>query len=194
MDRRFSASEFWDRCRRFDVSMVFTLGAMHMFLWNAPERADDAQNPVRSATMIPMPEDVIGPFKERFGIEAIHQGYGQSECMGLLNRTDDGKPKKPNSLGEPAEGIELALLDDGDRPVELGETGELCVRPTEPHVLMNGYYRDPGGTLRAFRNLWYHTGDLARQDDAGHYYFVDRNLADEAMRPSQTFNGALASL
>jgi crotonobetaine/carnitine-CoA ligase len=154
--------------------MVFTLGAMHMFLWNAPERADDADNPVRTATMIPMPEPVLGAFKKRFGLEAIHQGYGQSECMGLLNRTDDGRPSKPNSLGQPAEGIELALLDEDDRPVPLGETGELCVRPTEPHVLMNGYFRNPEATLEAFRNLWYHTGDLLRCDEEGDWFFVDR--------------------
>jgi len=174
LDARFSAGDFWDRCRRFDATMVFTLGAMHMFLWNAPPRDDDARNPVRTATMIPMPEAIVGPFKERFGIEAIHQGYGQSECMTLLTRTDDGKPHEPNSLGQPAAGIEVALLDADDRPVPTGEPGELCVRPTEPHVLMNGYYGRPEDTLEAFRNLWYHTGDLLRRDEAGHWFFVDR--------------------
>jgi crotonobetaine/carnitine-CoA ligase len=174
MDRRFSAGEFWDRCRRFDATMVFTLGAMHMFLWNAPEREDDARNPVRTATMIPMPEEIVGPFKERFGIGAIHQGYGQSECMTLFTRSDDGKPKKPNSLGQPQPGIEVALLDRDDRPAAAGEPGELCVRPTEPHVIMNGYYRDPEATVRAFRNLWYHTGDLLRRDEDGDWFFVDR--------------------
>jgi len=174
LDPRFSASEFWDRCRRFDATMVFTLGAMHMFLWNAPARPDDARNPVRTATMIPMPEEIIGPFKERFGLEAIHQGYGQSECMTLLARSDDGTPCTPNSLGQPQPGIELALLDGEDRPVAEGEPGELCVRPTEPHVLMNGYFRNPEATLAAFRNLWYHTGDLIRRDAHGDWFFVDR--------------------
>jgi crotonobetaine/carnitine-CoA ligase len=174
LDPRFSASEFWDRCRRFDATMVFTLGAMHMFLWNAPPRPDDADNPVRNATMIPMPEHVVGPFKERFGIERIHQGYGQSECMTLLVRPDRGQPHKPNSLGEPSPGIELALLGEDDRPVPAGEPGELCVRPREPHVLMNGYFRNPEATLAAFRNLWYHTGDLLRRDADGDWFFVDR--------------------
>jgi len=174
MDRRFSAGEFWDRCRRFDATMVFTLGAMHMFLWNAPEREDDARNPVRTATMIPMPEAIVGPFKERFGLEAIHQGYGQSECMTLFMRRDDGRPSKPDSLGRPQPGIEVDLLDDDDRPVATGDPGELCVRPSEPHVIMNGYYRAPEETLGAFRNLWYHTGDLLRRDEDGDWFFVDR--------------------
>ena len=53
LDPTFSASEFWDRCRHYDATMVFTLGAMHIFLWNAPEKEDDADNPVRVASMIP---------------------------------------------------------------------------------------------------------------------------------------------
>ncbi len=173
MDPRFSASEFWDRCRHYGATMTFTLGAMHIFLWQAPERPDDADNPVRVASAIPMPAQLEEPFKKRFGIEAIVQGYGQSEAMTLFSR-GAGRAWKPNTLGEPQDGVELRLLDDEDREVAPGETGEICVRPTEPYALMNGYFGDPEATLRAFRNLWYHTGDLARRDAEGDWYFVDR--------------------
>jgi crotonobetaine/carnitine-CoA ligase len=173
MDPRFSASEFWDRCRHYGATMTFTLGAMHIFLWQAPERADDADNPVRVASAIPMPAALEEPFKKRFGLEAVVQGYGQSEAMTLFSR-GVGRAWKPNTLGEPQEGVEIALLDDEDRPVARGETGEICARPTEPYALFNGYFGDPDATLRAFRNLWYHTGDLARRDEEGDYFFVDR--------------------
>ena len=173
MDPRFSAGDFWDRTRHYGATMVFTLGAMHMFLWNAPERDDDADNPVRVAGMIPMPEDLIPRFKERFGIEEIHQGYGQSEVMSVLSR-ERGKTYKPNALGEPSPGTEVRLLDDGDFEVAPGEVGELCVRPTEPFALFNGYWRNPEATVRAWRNLWYHTGDLMRRDEDGEFFFVDR--------------------
>ena len=56
----------------------------------------------------------------------------------------------------------------------MGEVGELCVRPTEPYVLFNGYFNDPEATLRATRNLWYHTGDLGRRNEEGEYFFFDR--------------------
>jgi crotonobetaine/carnitine-CoA ligase len=173
MDPRFSASEFWDRTRHYGATMVFTLGAMHMFLWNAPERDDDADNPVRVAGMVPMPEDIIPKFKARFGIEEIHQGYGQSEVMSLVTRRPE-HAYKPNSLGHPADGIEVRLLDDDDFEVPVGEVGEFCVRPLEPRTIFNGYFRNAEATVKAWTNLWYHTGDLGRQDEDGELFFHDR--------------------
>jgi crotonobetaine/carnitine-CoA ligase len=173
MDPRFSVTEFWDRCRHYGATMVFTLGAMHIFLWQQPPRPDDRDNPVRSAGMVPMPDALIGPFRERFGIEHIHQGMGQSEVMGLLARRP-GKAYPENALGDPAGGVDLALLDDHDQPTPTGQAGELCVRPTEPFAIFNGYFHDAEATVRAWRNLWYHTGDLARRDPHGNFFFVDR--------------------
>lgn len=174
IDAEFSASRFWDRCRHYGATQIFTLGAMHMFLWQAPESPADRDHGVRHASMIPLPDDLIDPVKERFGIETLDQGYGQSEVMGLLHRVDDGTRWKRNSLGRPLPGIEIALLGDDDRPVMEGEVGEFCVRPNEPHVIFNGYFNDSEATLAANRNLWYHTGDLGRRDQDGDYFFVDR--------------------
>ena len=174
-DPSFSVRDFWDRTRHFGATQTFTLGSMHLFLWQAPERPDDADNPVRCMGAIPMPDAILPRFKERFGIDLIQQGYGQSEIMGLISRVDDGHTRwKPNSVGAVLPGIEVALLDDDDRPVAVGEIGEFCVRPTEPHVLFNGYFCDPEATVEAFRNLWYHTGDLGRVDGDGQYFFADR--------------------
>ncbi len=174
IDAAFSVHSFWERCRHYGATQVFTLGAMHMFLWQAPASPEDRNHSVRHATMIPLPEPLIAAMKERFGIETLDQGYGQSEVLGLLHRPDDGKPKKPGSLGQPLDGIEARLLGDDDREVSPGEVGEFCVRPTEPHVIFNGYYGNPAATLRATSNLWYHTGDLGRRDADGDWFFVDR--------------------
>jgi len=174
IDSEFSASRFWERCRHYGATQTFTLGAMHMFLWQAPPRPDDRDNPVRHASMIPLPDALIQPMKERFGIATLDQGYGQSEVMGLLHRVDDGRVWKPGCLGEPLPGMEVTLLDDDDRECATGTVGEFCVRPTEPHVIFNGYFNDPAATLRATTNLWYHSGDLGRRDEDGDYFFVDR--------------------
>ncbi|WP_187276340.1 AMP-binding protein [Parahaliea maris] len=175
IDPAFSAGNFWDRTRHYGATHVFTLGAMHMFLWKAPEQADDADNPVRSATMTPMPHDIHRAFCERFGIESINQGFGQSEIMLLTRNHDDGvRELVPNALGEPADDLEVALLDEQNRPVAVGEVGEFCVKPRGEHILFNGYFNNPEATAEAFSGGWYHTGDLGKQDEQGNYFFVDR--------------------
>ena len=174
VDADFSASAFWDRCRHYGATQIFTMGAMHMFLWQAPEGPGDRDHAVRHASMIPLPEALIDGFKQRFGLATIDQGYGQSELMGLMHRADDGTHWKPNSLGRPLPGIEVALLGEDDREVATGDVGEFCARPAEPYLIFNGYFNAPEATLASFRNLWYHTGDLGRRDADGDYYFVDR--------------------
>ena len=173
IDPRFSVQDFWDRCRYYGATMTFTLGAMHIFLWQQPERADDADNAIRSAGMVPMPHALMEPFKRRFGIEDITQGYGQSEVMSLMTHRPD-RSYKPNALGEPASGIEIRLLDERDYEVGPGEVGEFCVRPEEPYLIFNGYFERPDLTAEAWRNLWYHTGDRGRRDEDGEWFFVDR--------------------
>jgi hypothetical protein len=124
------------------ATQIFTLGTMHIYLWQAPERADDANNRVRHAGCVPMPDPLIDPFKKRFGIDTLDQGYGQSEVLGMLHRYDT-PPRKPGSLGQPLPGIEVSLLGDDDRPVAAGEVGEFCVRPTEPNTIFSGYWKNP---------------------------------------------------
>ena len=174
LDPAFSVQAFWERCRHYGATQILTLGTMHLYLWQAPEHPRDRQHRVRHASCIPMPEALIEPFKKRFGLQTLDQGYGQSEVLGMLQQRNDGRPRKPGSLGQPVAGVEVALLDDQDREVPAGEVGELCCRPTEPFALFSGYWRNPEATLAAFRNLWYHTGDLGRRDADGDWFFVDR--------------------
>ena len=175
IDPHFSVSGFWDRIRLHGVTQTMTLGAMHIFLWNAPPRLDDRDNPLRIATMVPFPEHLVAPFCERFGLEAITQGYGQSEVLSLLMRfcRPDGGGT-PNSLGEVISPFEIRLVDEDGREVAAGEVGEFTVRAHEPHAIFNGYFDQPEATAAAFVEGWYHTGDLGRRDAAGDYFFVDR--------------------
>ena len=173
MDPTFSAGNFWARLRHFGATVTITLGAMHIFLWQAEARPDDADNPLRAALMVPMPDAIEKPFRERFGIDTIIQAYGQSEAMPILRRTP-GTDWKANALGEPHPLMEVRLLDEHDNEVPSGEVGEIAIRTREPFVFFNGYFANAEATAAAFRNLWYHTGDLARRDEDGDYFFVDR--------------------
>ena len=68
----------------------------------------------------------------------------------------------------------MRILDEDDRDVPPGTIGEIVTRPNTPHSMAAGYYRMPEKTLEAFRNLWFHTGDLGHTDADGYFYFVDR--------------------
>jgi crotonobetaine/carnitine-CoA ligase len=122
-----------------------------------------------------MPETIIGPFMKRFGMERIIQGYGQSEVMILLQRVCLlGETGKPNSLGHVNPDIELRLVDDNDVEVGPGTAGEFALRQKKPNLIFSGYFNQPEVTKEAFRNEWYHTGDIGMCDADGDYFFVDR--------------------
>jgi crotonobetaine/carnitine-CoA ligase len=176
IDPKFSVSSFWDRLRRFNATQTFTLGAMHMFLWNQPERDDDAANPLRIAGMVPMPDALIGPFCERFGIERILQGFGQSETGSIITRSlsTASRAFKPGALGVAHDDVEIRLVDDDHADVPTDTPGEALVRGRTPHVIFEGYFDNPDANAASIQGGWFHTGDLLRCDEDGDYYFVDR--------------------
>lgn len=173
IDRQFSVQSFWERTRHYGATQITTLGAMHIYLWQATARDDDRDNPVRCAGFVPIPHELVAPMKERFGIDAVWQGYGQSEVM-PATIAYPGRTWKPNSAGAARPDLDLALLDADDEPVAVGAVGEVCVRPRKPGVIFSGYFNAAEQTVEAFSNLWYHTGDLGRLDDDGELFFVDR--------------------
>jgi crotonobetaine/carnitine-CoA ligase len=175
IDARLSVSRFWDRVRHYGATQIFTLGAMHMFLMQQPERPDDRDNPVRCAVPVPMPWSDVARFKERFGIDQVQQAYGQSEvpCR-IFAAPDDGTAWRASAIGRPVPWLEVRLVDDNDEDVAVGEVGEIVVRPREPFLLFAGYFNAPDVTSRTWRNLWHHIGDLARAEADGQYFFADR--------------------
>lgn len=174
LEKRFSVTSFWDRVRHFGATQTFTLGAMHIFLWNSPEKPDDKDNPLRVAQMVPMPETLAKPFSERFGVDLLPMGYGQSEVMVICTPAHHIGKVPFSSLGLPLDDMEIALLDDDNNEVADGEIGELCLKTLKPHIIFNGYFDDEKATADAFTGDWYHTGDLGKKDPSGAYWFVDR--------------------
>ena len=111
---------------------------------------------------------------------ALQQAFANAfgpvcECYGTTEIAPAawGRPggTKVGSIGYPGSGTEFRLIDVDGRDVRPGEVGEICIQG--PH-LMAGYWQDPEATCRAIRNGWFHTGDLARRDEAGFYWFVGR--------------------
>jgi long-chain acyl-CoA synthetase len=120
-----------------------------------------------------LPAEVLRAFEERFGC-VILEGYGLSETSPVASFNQPGRVRKVGSIGTPIRGVEMKLVDaDGkDMPVaDPGEVGEIAIRG---HNVMKGYWRRPEATTEAIPDGWFRTGDLARRDDEGYYFIVDR--------------------
>jgi len=180
LEKRFSVSTFWDRIRHFGATQTFTLGAMHMFLWNSPERPDDKDNPLRVAQMVPMPDQLKEPFSKRFDVDLLPMGYGQSEAMVICTPAHHVGKVPFSSLGLPLDDMEIQLWDDDNNEVAEGEIGEMCLRTLKPFTIFNGYFDDPEADKKAYSGEWYHTGDLGKLDPTGAFWFVDRK--NDALR------------
>ena len=117
-----------------------------------------------------MPVEVMRAFEHKHGVQIL-EGFGLSETSPVASFNMLDRPRKPGSIGYPVWGVEMAILDDGDRPVPDGERGEICVRG---HNVMKGYWKRPEASKEALRNGWFHTGDIGIRDSAGSYTIVDR--------------------
>ncbi len=101
----------------------------------------------------------------------IVEGYGLTEASPAVSFNPPDGIQKEGSIGLPLPGIECRIIDEEDNELPAGEVGELAVRGDN---VMLGYYNQLDETLKALRNGWLHTGDLAKKDEDGYIYIVDR--------------------
>ncbi|UCF83684.1 MAG: long-chain fatty acid--CoA ligase [Desulfobacteraceae bacterium] len=101
----------------------------------------------------------------------LRQIMGQTETSILLWASEDDSLRKPGTVGRPVFHADVSLFDRDGRQVKPGEVGEIVVRGS---VMMKEYWQDPVRTEETIKNGWLHTGDLARMDDEGYFYIVDR--------------------
>jgi len=118
----------------------------------------------------PMPVTVLQDFERTFGVRVL-EGYGLSETSPVACFNQLYRPSKPGTVGFPVVACEVAIVDDGDRPVPAGTRGEVVIRG---HNVMKGYYKRPAETAEALRNGWLHTGDIGVLDADGYLTIVDR--------------------
>jgi len=118
-----------------------------------------------------MPEQVMRSFEERFECKVL-EGYGLSETSPVASFNHPQKENKPGSIGTPIEGVEMKLIDDDGKEVDDGEIGEIAIRG---HNIMKGYYNREDATKESIdSDGWFKSGDMAKKDDDGYYFIVDR--------------------
>jgi long-chain acyl-CoA synthetase len=118
----------------------------------------------------PMPVAVLEDFEQTFGVRIL-EGYGLSETSPVACFNQVFKPSKPGTVGLPVFGCDVRVVDDQDQPLPSGERGEIVIRG---HNVMKGYYNRPVETAEAFKNGWFHTGDIGTIDPDGYVSIVDR--------------------
>lgn len=173
---KFSASQFWDQTRRYNITVSSTMGPIFEILLKQEKKANDRDNPVRLLTSVELSyvsKEKLEEFKERFGIETVQEVFGMTE-FGCLMTANPLERIKWGSIGTPSDDLEMDIFDENDFPLPTGKEGEIVVRPKVPFCGMLGYYKKPEETLKAFRNLWFHTGDMGYKDEDGYFYIAGR--------------------
>lgn len=175
LGERFSASRFWQECRKYDAVEFNALGAMLPILMKQPPRPDDRDNPVRVVLSAACPASIWRDFEARFGVRIV-EFYGMVDSLGFL-MNDTGKV---GSMGKPIGGVEFRVVDDNDQPVSPGKVGELVFR--HPQGQVTRYHKLDQATAEAYRGGWFHSGDLAEMDTDGFFYFRGRKKASMRRR------------
>ncbi|MGI5164163.1 long-chain-fatty-acid--CoA ligase [Spirillospora sp. CA-253888] len=118
-----------------------------------------------------LPLEVLKGIKNKFDVDVL-EGYGLSETSPVASFNRPDRPTKPGSIGLPIWGVEMKLIDDDWKTIEGEGPGEIAIRG---HNIMKGYYKRAEATADAMRDGWFRTGDVARRDDEGYYYIIDRS-------------------
>jgi crotonobetaine/carnitine-CoA ligase len=209
--RRFSVSQFWPEMNRVGATVTSTLGTMAYLLAHDVDRPEmpgsgkpEANHSLRLMGAVPLPPEVDGILRSRFGIETFSGAYGVTEAS-LVSWQPPGVENRPNAAGVVNdEYFDVRIFDDDDHELGPGADGEIVIRPKRPHVMFEGYWGRPEVTVETMRNLWYHTGDIGRIDEDRYLSFVDRkadylrrrgeNIASYEVESVLMGHGALADV
>ena len=171
---KFSASRFWQIISDYQITSFGSVATMlSMLLSTYPDgvpvgfKTDQLRFAMCGSA--PVPAEVLRRFEEQFKCLVI-EGYGLSEstCRSTFNPPD--QRRRPGSCGVPI-GNEMRVVDEEDREVPDGELGEIVLRGEN---ILKGYYKNDAANATAFRNGWFHTGDIGYRDEDGFYFIVDR--------------------
>jgi len=173
----FDSRNFWEQIKRYGCTTTSGLiGAMTEFLAKAPPAEGEKDNPLSIVTLGPVTPQTV-ELAERYGFSYM-TGFNMTEVSVPL--VAELNTRAFGSCGKPRAGIQCRLVDENDMEVPVGQLGELILRSDLPWAMTTGYNGMPEATARAWRNGWFHTGDVFRKDAQDNYFYVDR--AKDAIR------------
>ncbi|UOF89445.1 long-chain fatty acid--CoA ligase [Fodinisporobacter ferrooxydans] len=171
---RFQIDEVLQTIQTYRPRFFPGVPTMYMAIANHPNAGDYGVDciDICNSGSAPLPYEVMKQFETKTGAKVL-EGYGLSEASPVTHSMRFGQERKPGSIGMVAPGTEAGIVDvtEGKNFVNVGELGELVVRGPQ---VMKGYWNMPDETAQTLRDGWLYTGDIARMDEDGYFYIVDR--------------------
>ncbi|GAA1477832.1 hypothetical protein GCM10009623_22780 [Nocardioides aestuarii] len=169
---RFEPGAALEVIQRDEVTLVGAVPTMYVALLQHPDRArfDTSTLELCVSGGASLPVEVLHGFEEAYGAPIL-EGYGLSETSPVASFNHPDRERKAGSVGQPIEGVEFRLVDEDWNDTPEGEVGEIAIRG---HNVMKGYLNKPSATAQVLQDGWFRTGDLARRDEDGYYFIVDR--------------------
>jgi carnitine-CoA ligase len=164
---KFIASLYWEQVVKVQATVGHSLFSTPRTLLDQEPSEYEKQHQLR----LMFNSHYSQEFEERFRVPLV-EGFSMTETGFVLYT--NWLERKIGSCGKVHEDWEAKLVDEYDQEVDINEVGELVVRPKLPFIMMNEYLNQPESTLKAFKNLWFHTGDMMQRDAEGYFFFVDR--------------------
>ncbi|HLJ64903.1 MAG TPA: AMP-binding protein [Stellaceae bacterium] len=177
---RFHPQSWWQEIGDSRATIIHYLGVVPAMLLKLPGSPLERAHRVRYGVGAGVEPELHGAFEARFGFPLIEL-WGMTETGGGFVAKDEPRRIDTRAIGRPGKraglDLEARIVDDHEVEVPLGEAGELLVRrlgPLPRAGLFSGYLKNGAATAEAWRGGWFHTGDVARQDESGMIFFVDR--------------------
>ena len=169
---RFSPGEVFNTIKEQQATIFAGVPTMYNFMNQFPDGKKEDFKSIRLAVSggSSLPVALLHSFEEKFGVR-MSEGYGLSEASPVTCFNPLDRERVPGSIGSNIINVENKVVNELGEEVPDGQVGELIVRG--PNV-MKGYYKMPEETEAALRDGWLYTGDLARRDEDGYFYIVDR--------------------
>jgi long-chain acyl-CoA synthetase len=169
---RFEPGKALEIIERDKVTIFEGVPTMYVALVSFPEadKHDTSSLKVCISGGAALPGEVLRAFEEKFGCPIL-EGYGLSETSPVASFNHREIGRKVGSIGTPIEGVSMKVVDDDGKELAQGEVGEIVIQG--PNV-MKGYWNKPEATAEAIKDGWFHTGDMARVDEEGFFFIVDR--------------------
>ena len=159
---------------KYRISFFPAVPTMYVGVLNHPEASKFDLTSIQGcfSGAAPLPVEVIRDFEAKTGSQ-ICEGYGLSETSPVVTTNPYGGKTKVGSIGLPVSDTDIKIVDlaDGNKEMPAGEAGEVLVRGPQ---VTSGYYKMPEETANAIKDGWLYTGDIAKMDEEGYFYIVDR--------------------